>query len=165
MWCIGALTEEYRERMYDLLDLYARSVPGEGPRRLSRREEQTTAPGYARALAGPSPVRRQNTITNMPEPAPAPVRSGRTKGWPAYRHDHRPPGQDGLRFLCPALARTRFMPEQTPHPTWLWTTSTPISASASRKCWVLTVSNFRRNLAAMELLGSKQRQEGCGLGF
>jgi hypothetical protein len=24
MWCIGALTEEYRERMYDLLDLYAR---------------------------------------------------------------------------------------------------------------------------------------------
>jgi DDE superfamily endonuclease len=24
MWCIGVLTEEYRERMYDLLDLYAR---------------------------------------------------------------------------------------------------------------------------------------------
>ena len=24
MWCIGALTEEYRQRMYDLLDLYAR---------------------------------------------------------------------------------------------------------------------------------------------
>jgi hypothetical protein len=23
MWCIGALTEEYRERMYDLLELYA----------------------------------------------------------------------------------------------------------------------------------------------
>ena len=24
MWCIGKLTEEYRQRMYDLLDLYAR---------------------------------------------------------------------------------------------------------------------------------------------
>ena len=24
MWCIGTLTEEYRQRMYDLLDLYAR---------------------------------------------------------------------------------------------------------------------------------------------
>jgi len=23
MWCIGRLTEEYRRRMYDLLDLYA----------------------------------------------------------------------------------------------------------------------------------------------
>lgn len=25
MWCVGRLTEDYRERMYDLLDLYARS--------------------------------------------------------------------------------------------------------------------------------------------
>ena len=24
MWCIGALTEEYRQRMYDVLELYAR---------------------------------------------------------------------------------------------------------------------------------------------
>lgn len=24
MWCVGVLTEEYRQRMYDLLDLYAR---------------------------------------------------------------------------------------------------------------------------------------------
>ena len=24
MWCVGRMTEEYRERMYDLLDLYAR---------------------------------------------------------------------------------------------------------------------------------------------
>ncbi len=23
MWCIGKLTKEYRERMYDLLDIYA----------------------------------------------------------------------------------------------------------------------------------------------
>ncbi|MEK7736762.1 MAG: IS630 family transposase [Pseudomonadota bacterium] len=30
MWCIGKLTEEYRQRMYDLLDLYARPFrPGE----------------------------------------------------------------------------------------------------------------------------------------
>ena len=24
MWCVGVLTREYRQRMYDLLDLYAR---------------------------------------------------------------------------------------------------------------------------------------------
>ena len=27
MWCIGKLTEEYRRRMYALLDLYARPMP------------------------------------------------------------------------------------------------------------------------------------------
>jgi hypothetical protein len=31
MWCIGALTEEYRQRMYDLLDLYARPFNPEEP--------------------------------------------------------------------------------------------------------------------------------------
>jgi hypothetical protein len=31
MWCIGALTEEYRQRMYDLLDLYARPFQAEEP--------------------------------------------------------------------------------------------------------------------------------------
>jgi hypothetical protein len=29
MWCIGALTEQYRERMYELLALYARPVDGD----------------------------------------------------------------------------------------------------------------------------------------
>jgi hypothetical protein len=31
MWCIGTLTEEYRERMYDLLDLYARPFQAREP--------------------------------------------------------------------------------------------------------------------------------------
>ena len=31
MWCIGVLTEEYRERMYDLLDLYARPFQSREP--------------------------------------------------------------------------------------------------------------------------------------
>lgn len=31
MWCIGKLTEEYRERMYDLLELYARPFQQEEP--------------------------------------------------------------------------------------------------------------------------------------
>jgi hypothetical protein len=31
MWCIGALTEEYRQRMYSLLDLYARPFRAEEP--------------------------------------------------------------------------------------------------------------------------------------
>lgn len=31
MWCIGALTEEYRQRMYNLLDLYARPLRQDEP--------------------------------------------------------------------------------------------------------------------------------------
>jgi hypothetical protein len=31
MWCIGILTEEYRQRMYNLLDLYARPFQAEEP--------------------------------------------------------------------------------------------------------------------------------------
>ena len=31
MWCIGKLTEQYRQRMYDLLDLYARPLRLEEP--------------------------------------------------------------------------------------------------------------------------------------
>jgi hypothetical protein len=31
MWCIGALTEDYRQRMYDLLDLYARPFDPKEP--------------------------------------------------------------------------------------------------------------------------------------
>ena len=31
MWCIGALTEEYRLRMYDLLELYARPFSADEP--------------------------------------------------------------------------------------------------------------------------------------
>ncbi len=31
MWCVGKLTEEYRQRMYDLLDLYARPFRAEEP--------------------------------------------------------------------------------------------------------------------------------------
>lgn len=31
MWCVGKLTEEYRQRMYDLLDLYARPFRSREP--------------------------------------------------------------------------------------------------------------------------------------
>ena len=31
MWCVGSLTEEYRQRMYDLLDLYARPFRSREP--------------------------------------------------------------------------------------------------------------------------------------
>jgi hypothetical protein len=31
MWCVGRLTEEYRQRMYDLLDLYARPFRSREP--------------------------------------------------------------------------------------------------------------------------------------
>ncbi len=31
MWCIGKLTAEYRQRMYDLLDLYALPLRVEQP--------------------------------------------------------------------------------------------------------------------------------------
>ena len=31
MWCVGRLTEEYRQRMYDLLELYARPWRADQP--------------------------------------------------------------------------------------------------------------------------------------
>ena len=31
MWCIGTLTEEYRHRMYDVLELYARPYRSQEP--------------------------------------------------------------------------------------------------------------------------------------
>lgn len=31
MWCIGRITAEYRERMYDLLGIYARSYNAQEP--------------------------------------------------------------------------------------------------------------------------------------
>ena len=31
MWCVGRLTAEYRQRMYDLLDLYARPWRADQP--------------------------------------------------------------------------------------------------------------------------------------
>ena len=31
MWCVGRLTEEYRQRMYDLLDLYGRPFQSREP--------------------------------------------------------------------------------------------------------------------------------------
>ena len=31
MWCVGKLTQEYRARMYDLLDLYARPFRSNEP--------------------------------------------------------------------------------------------------------------------------------------
>jgi hypothetical protein len=40
MWCIGSLTEEYRQRMYGLLDLYARPLRLASD--LHRREELAT---------------------------------------------------------------------------------------------------------------------------
>ena len=31
MWCVGELTPQYRQRMYELLDLYARPLPKDEP--------------------------------------------------------------------------------------------------------------------------------------
>ena len=31
MWCIGTMTEEYRSRMYDVLELYARPYHEQEP--------------------------------------------------------------------------------------------------------------------------------------
>ena len=50
MWCVGNLTEEYRERMYDLLDLYARPFRSREP--IICLDEN--AQGFAPFLAGPA---------------------------------------------------------------------------------------------------------------
>ena len=67
MWCIGALTEEYRHRMYALLNLYARPVSKAEPvicidekkqpfdafrcQRLADRPLLTTSNGHCRPSA------------------------------------------------------------------------------------------------------------------
>lgn len=50
MWCIGRLTEEYRQRMYDLL-VGRPPVSSERAGRLPGREEQAGAERYSPTLA------------------------------------------------------------------------------------------------------------------
>ncbi len=60
MWCIGSLTEEYRQRMYDLLDLYARPFqPGEPVVCLDEKSKQLLGDSRAPLPIRPgTPVRR-----------------------------------------------------------------------------------------------------------
>lgn len=60
MWCIGKLTEEYRQRMYDLLDLYARPFrPAEPVVCLDEKSKQLLGDSRAPLPIRPgTPVRR-----------------------------------------------------------------------------------------------------------
>ena len=60
MWCIGRLTKEYRQRMYDLLDLYARPFrPGEPVVCLDEKSKQLLKDSRAPLPIRPGmPVRR-----------------------------------------------------------------------------------------------------------
>ena len=56
MWCIGKITAEYRQRMYDLLELYARPYREEEPvicvdEKSKQLLQQTRTPIAARAGA------------------------------------------------------------------------------------------------------------------
>ena len=71
MWCIGELTGEYRRRMYDLLDLYARPMIQREPvicldEKCKQLLRETRAP-----LAMQSPGRRPSRTTSTSGPAPA----------------------------------------------------------------------------------------------
>jgi len=60
MWCIGKLTEEYRQRMYDLLDLYARPFrPAEPVVCLDEKSKQLLRDSRAPLAIRPGmPIRR-----------------------------------------------------------------------------------------------------------
>lgn len=126
MWCIGRLTEEYRQRMYDLLDLYARPFrQGEPVVCLDEKSKQLLKDSRTSL-----PIR-----PGAPMCAPAPAicswqwnpRAGGERSWL--------PTAAPSPTLWPSsgICSNRSMPRRGAS-IWSWTTSIPISASASRKC-------------------------------
>jgi hypothetical protein len=105
MWCVGALTEQYRERMYALLGLYARPHSCEEPV-VCLDEKSTQLLAHSRAALPMQPGRplrqdyeyvRRGTcnLFDAHHPGGTPLRSGD----PATR-------QARLRALRPPPART-----------------------------------------------------------
>ena len=61
MWCIGELTAEYRQRMYDLLDLYARPYnPREPVICLDEKSKQLLRETRRPLPAKPATVRKED---------------------------------------------------------------------------------------------------------
>ena len=133
MWCIGKLTEEYRRRMYDVLELYARPYREREPvicidekSKQLIRDSRAPLPMKARGA-------RQATITNTFARAPATC-SWRSNpkagvGW------SRLPSAEPSRISSASYSNCLSAPMPPPERfTWFWTTSTRISARASRRC-------------------------------
>ena len=68
MWCIGALTQEYRARMYKLLALYAKPLRHDEPV-LCIDEKSMQLIAHSRKplpmLAGPQPSRTMSTFAKV----------------------------------------------------------------------------------------------------
>ena len=61
MWCIGKITQEYRERMYDLLDLYARPFNRREPVIcLDEKSKQVLAPTRTAIALQPGRCRKED---------------------------------------------------------------------------------------------------------
>ena len=70
MWCIGELTAEYRRRMYDLLDLYARPYDAREPVIcLDEKSKQLLRETRRPLPAKPGAVRKEITSTSALAPA------------------------------------------------------------------------------------------------
>ncbi len=115
MWCIGVLTAQYRQRMYDLLALYARPFRRQEPV-VCVDEKSKQLLGI---LAPPLPVQPGSAgearLRVRPRRHLQSVRGGGTQGRAADGRGDRSPGQDRLRGLRPAPARTRLR-DSAPHP-------------------------------------------------
>ncbi len=70
MWCIGALTEQYRQRMYELLALYARPhCDGEPVVCLDEKSTQLLADSRTALPMRPGRPLRRTTSTGAKAPA------------------------------------------------------------------------------------------------
>ena len=114
MWCIGVLTAEYRQRMYDLLELYARPFRADEPVVcVDEKSKQLLRDSRAAVADGARAPARGTTNTSAPAPA--------TCSWrwnPRWATDHavteRRAKIDFVAFR-PAPARTR-LPLSPAHP-------------------------------------------------
>jgi hypothetical protein len=131
MWCIGELTAEYRRRMYELLDLYARPHdPNEPVICLDEKCKQLLRETRRPLPAQPGKPAKQDYEYE---------RAGTCNIFVAVE----PRGQrrfvqvtarrakvDFVAFVCRVAATRRYA-----RFTWSWITSTRICARALRKCW------------------------------
>jgi hypothetical protein len=113
MWCIGALTEQYRRRMYGLLALYAKPLRADEPVIcIDEKSLQLLAHSREPVPMAPSAPAKQDCEC---------VRKGTTnlfvavqaQGGSAHRLGHRSPRKDRLRGIR-ADSADRHLRKRTP---------------------------------------------------
>ena len=133
MWCIGALTKQYRHRMYDLLELYARPFQGLEPVICVDEKSKQQLRDTRDQLPMTNPERRRRTTTSMSAKGPA------ICSWPSSpRADTGPSRSPRAGPKSTSLPSSSTCSNTSTRRrvafTWFSTISTPTFASVSRPC-------------------------------